>query len=97
LAAASELVVAWGVGSHNVAWAATSPNLLVATQAAVNVNATQGYQFVASTSAITPQFTAASNPATDIVGVTSFKAAGPGALLTAVANFKQGNIFHVRP
>jgi hypothetical protein len=79
LAQAKETVIAWACVSTTETWAATSPNLLAGQQTQGNLRAVIGYQTVAATTAVAPEFTAAGNPAqAATLGTSSFK-------LTAVA------------
>src|SRR3990167_9155524 len=82
LAQATEVVMAWGVGTGSTVWAATSPNLLalnLATQSVLKVAV--GYQAVAATTSVSPAFTAAANPNDAVLGTSSFKGLATDALL----------------
>lgn len=76
LAQADEVIMAWITSPQGTAqtYAATSPNLL-AGQAdnSTNIKACVGYQTVASTSSVSPAFTAGGDPLNDTVGTASFK------------------------
>lgn len=72
LSQAVEVVIGWVVSTGSAVWTATSPNLLgvqIATAAILSVRI--GYQLVAVTTAVTPEF-AGTNPTDDVLGTTSF-------------------------
>jgi hypothetical protein len=81
LSQASEVVIGWGTISDAAsAWSATSPNLLAGTVSpGSNARATIGYQAVAATTAVAPEFTSGASPANVVVGTSSFKAAAAAA------------------
>lgn len=73
LAQADELVVAWMCGQSNATWLATSPNLKATQVVSQSVADTiLGYQVVASTSTVSPEFTG-TNPSASVQGTASFK------------------------
>jgi hypothetical protein len=74
LAQADEVVMCSGVRDVASAWSATSPNLKaleVTTQ--INPSVVVGYQLVAATTTVSPEFTAAANPTADVLTTASFK------------------------
>jgi hypothetical protein len=74
LAQAEEAVVTWGAANQSTVWAATSPNLLAGnSNNSTNVKVAIGYQATTTTSALTPEFTAAANPSAAVLGTCSFK------------------------
>jgi hypothetical protein len=91
LSQAAETVIAWVTvnnGDSN-AYAATSPNLLAGQASpSTTCRAVLGYQTVAATTSVAPDFTCASNPTGQIVlGTASFlmTAGGGGAILPKLA------------
>lgn len=80
LTQADEIVIGWGVASHNTSWSATSPNLMALQLAnSTTIKAAIGYQTVAATSAVAPAFTAGSNPGQAVLGTLSFSMAAGSA------------------
>lgn len=75
LSQATEVVLCFGAANQNAAWTASSPNLLAIEVANLtNLKAAIGYQAVASTSSVAPEFTVGSNPTECVLATTSFKA-----------------------
>jgi hypothetical protein len=77
LSQAAESVVCWGVGSSAGGWgvvSATSPNLLAgqAVEAPGTPRTVIGYQTVAATTSVAPEFTSAANPNAIVLGTCSF-------------------------
>lgn len=74
LAQAQEVVIGWGVASYGTAWSATSPNLEATERAnSTTIKAIIGYQAVSATTAVSPAFTAGSNPGQAVLGTLSFR------------------------
>lgn len=74
LAQPDELVVCWGAAHQSTVWAATSPLLLSGNaNNSTNVKVALGRKVVSSTTTTSPEFTAAANPTTAILGTLSFK------------------------
>lgn len=72
LTQAQEIVIGWSCSTGSAVWAATSPNLLgaqIATAAVLSVRI--GYQAVAATTAVLPEFTG-TNPTDGVLGTTTF-------------------------
>jgi hypothetical protein len=77
LTQAKEVVIGWGAFGDGVGttWSATSPNLKAYQQSRSAIGAIIGYQTVAATTAVAPEFTTTLDPTVCVLGTTAFKGA----------------------
>jgi len=83
LAQANEVVISWMCGQSNATWLATSPNLKAIQAISQSVADTIiGYQVVAATTSIAPEFTG-TNPTASVQGTFSLKQAAQAFSIVA--------------
>lgn len=76
LTQADEIVISWGVANHGTSWSTSSPSLQAIQLAnSTTIKAAINYRVVAATSAISPAFTAGSNPTQAVLGTFTFSMA----------------------